>query len=113
MEAEHTKSADSRDHFSTSNYGVITTPETEWLFVTDADALLRCSLPESERDRRCPKETKNIHDEGRRRQPMLLAELRGKLAEKNAQLELSKDADPRLRGRTSADILFLLSTAAL
>ena len=35
MAAEHTRSADSQASFSTSNYGVTTTPEMEWLFVTD------------------------------------------------------------------------------
>ena len=84
MANEHTKSADSQDSFSTSNYGVTTTPEIEWFFVTDADTL--AELPPTERDRRCPKETTNVKDEARRRQPMRLQHLRWKVAEKNTQL---------------------------
>jgi hypothetical protein len=33
MEREHTRSADSDDPFTTSNYEVTTTPSTEWWFV--------------------------------------------------------------------------------
>ena len=35
MEVEHTKKNDSRDEFTTGNYGVSTTPEIEWWFVVE------------------------------------------------------------------------------
>ena len=37
MEDEHTVASDSRDEFTTGNYGVTTTPETEWWFVVEPD----------------------------------------------------------------------------
>eukprot|EP00966_Prymnesium_polylepis_P162300 3751053-Prymnesium_polylepis.1 len=47
MAAEHTTSSDSLDRFTTGNYGVTTTPQIEWWFVTD-----------SERDEEWPQEEK-------------------------------------------------------
>ena len=38
MEAEHCTSADSQDEFTTSNYGIKTTPEVEWHAVVDPQA---------------------------------------------------------------------------
>ena len=38
MEAEHCASADSQDEFTTSNYGIMTTPEVEWHAVVDPHA---------------------------------------------------------------------------
>jgi hypothetical protein len=38
METEHCASADSRDEFTTSNYGITTTPEVEWHVVLDPQA---------------------------------------------------------------------------
>ena len=38
MEAEHCASADSQDEFTTSNYGITTTPEVEWHAVVDPHA---------------------------------------------------------------------------
>ena len=35
MEAEHLHAANSKDEWTTGNYGITTTPETEWLVVTN------------------------------------------------------------------------------
>ena len=35
MEDEHLQAANSKDEWTTGNYGIKTTPETEWFFVTD------------------------------------------------------------------------------
>ena len=35
MEAEHLHAANSKDEWTTGNYGITTTPETEWLFATN------------------------------------------------------------------------------
>ena len=37
MESEHRRSADSQEAFISSNYGISTTSETEWLYVVDPD----------------------------------------------------------------------------
>jgi hypothetical protein len=34
MEAEHTEALDSKDEFTADNYGITTTPQQEWRFVT-------------------------------------------------------------------------------
>ena len=43
MEAEHIQAANSKDEWTTGNYGITTTPETEFLFVTDPSS--RTSWP--------------------------------------------------------------------
>ena len=43
MEDEHLQAANSKDEWTTGNYGIKTTPETEWFFVTDPSS--RTSWP--------------------------------------------------------------------
>lgn len=70
MEAEHTAHAESKAPFRTSNYGIETTTEAEWLFVCAPDfdhALSRLGLP------RWPDESSEIvRDRSRCRQPQPL-----------------------------------------
>ena len=65
MEREHVGAEDSRDDFETPNYGITTTPETEWWFVTQPDRLPSW-----------PEETKGVTDSpDKKRRPMALSDL--------------------------------------
>jgi len=75
MEREHTTAADSRDEFTTGNYGVTTTPQIEWGFVA-----------EPERAVTWPAEAKLDRAPERRRKPMPMKELEAVLAQKNTRL---------------------------
>ena len=75
MEREHTTAADSRDEFTSSNYGVTTTPEQEWWFVTEPDKGVEW-----------PVELKLDGDEKRRR-PMPRNAMQSALDERNRRLQ--------------------------
>ena len=76
IEFEHTSAADSNDAFTTSNYGVLTTPRTEYWFVA-----------EPERDVDWPTETKLADSaSAMRRRPLPSKELGTRLGEKNVEL---------------------------
>ena len=76
IEFEHTSAADSNDAFTTSNYGVLTTPRTEYWFVA-----------EPERDVDWPTETKLADGaSAMRRRPLPSKELGTRLGEKNVEL---------------------------
>ena len=77
MEAEHTKKDDSRDEFTTGNYGVSTTPEIEWWFVADPERE-GLSWPEEAKLRDAAPD--------KMRKPLPLDELRVKLEPENAKL---------------------------
>ena len=79
MEREHTSSADSDVEFTPTNYLVTTTPRKEWTFTVEPE---KCDV--------WPTEQRAI-DSAQKRKPMLLPELRRKLDEVNAQLELLKE----------------------
>ena len=79
MECEHTSSADSDVEFTPTNYLVTTTPRKEWTFTVEPE---KCDV--------WPTEQRAI-DSAQKRKPMLLPELRRKLDEVNAQLELLKE----------------------
>lgn len=85
MEDEHTRSIDSRDEFTTSNYGVETTSQIEWWFVVDPvegrRALRRKDWPIEHEEK--------IHPEKRRgnRGEVLLSQFDGELEAKNRELE--------------------------
>jgi hypothetical protein len=85
MENEHTKAPDSQDEFTSGNYGITTTPHTEWLFITEP----------GKKGVEWPVEEK-LRGGGsgeKMRKPMLLDELRRKLAEVNAQLKEMKETE--------------------
>jgi ankyrin repeat protein len=76
IEFEHTSAADSNDAFTTSNYGVLTTPRTEYWFVA-----------EPERDVDWPTESKLADGASEmRRRPLPSKELGTRLGEKNVEL---------------------------
>ena len=76
IEFEHTSAADSNDAFTTSNYGVLTTPRTEYWFVA-----------EPERDVDWPTETRLADGASEmRRRPLPSKELDTRLREKNVEL---------------------------
>ena len=76
MEREHTASKDSQAEFTTDNYGITTTSETEWNFVV---------APESRRE--WPVERRLAAAPEKQRQPLPLAGLRESLAAQNVRLE--------------------------
>jgi hypothetical protein len=75
IEFEHTSAADSCDAFTTSNYGVHTTPRTEYWFVA-----------EPEREVEWPAEAKLSDASEMRRRPLPSKELDKRLGEKNVEL---------------------------
>ena len=84
MDAEHLEGSESKQPFETGNYGVITTSETEWLFVTCPTA----APPEQLHLDRWPEESpEKLPDRTRCRRKTALAELDGALAERNEQLK--------------------------
>eukprot|EP00966_Prymnesium_polylepis_P017998 415452-Prymnesium_polylepis.3 len=83
MAAEHTASSDSFDRFITGNYGVTTTPQLEWWFVTDP-----------ERDEEWPKEEKlHAASPNIMRSPLLSAEMARRLDKVNRQLAMMKEPE--------------------
>ena len=82
MAGEHTQSADSKEEFTTGNYGVTTTPEIEWLFVVEPQ-----QREGGEHSSPWPKEEKLRDTPKRMRSPMPLDEMKKKLAEVNHQLK--------------------------
>jgi hypothetical protein len=82
MAGEHTQSADSKEEFTTGNYGVTTTPEIEWLFVVEPQ-----QREGGEHSSPWPKEEKLCDTPKRMRSPMPLDEMKKKLAEVNHQLK--------------------------
>ena len=77
MEREHTAAADSRGNFTTPNYGITTTPETEWRFVAKPDE-----------QRAWPVETEGVADSpDKRRRPMTKRELSAARNIQNEALE--------------------------
>lgn len=77
MEREHTVSADSRDAFATPNYGITTTPETEWRFVAEPDEM-----------RAWPMETIGIADSPKKkRKPMTKRKLSAACDRQNEALQ--------------------------
>lgn len=83
MRSEHCSSGDSTSEFTTGNYGVATTPETEWHAVVNPKAGL-VQLKRSE----YPAETRNI-EEGQQRAARLkpLEEYQPVLEQKNEELK--------------------------
>ena len=73
---EHTASKDSKSEFVTGNYGVTTTSDTEWRFVT---------APESQQE--WPVEARLAEAPGKQRKPLPLADLRKSLEAQNARLK--------------------------
>ena len=70
MEAEHVQAANSKDEWTTGNYGITTSPETEWFFVTDPDSrrpwpkeTINCDNAEHGRKVRSMEELQRIKDE--------------------------------------------------
>ena len=76
MEREHTQSKDSQAEFVTGNYGVTTTSDTEWRFVT---------APESQQE--WPVEARLAERPEKQRKPLPLADLRKSLETQNARLK--------------------------
>jgi hypothetical protein len=76
MAREHTGAADSRDEFTTPNYGVSTSPEVEWWFV----------VKPPEPPYIWPLETRSIDDPAKMRTPMPSCELQRALARHNTSL---------------------------
>ena len=83
MTSEHCAAADSQLLFTTPNYGVETTSEVEWLFVTEPhmDTLERLRRPA------WPAEHPRYTDEITRRKPVPLSRFHAQRLEANAQLE--------------------------
>lgn len=79
MEREHTAAADSRDVFTTPDYGVSTTPQVEWWFVA-----------EPERELEWPVETRSLDEStpssSKRRKPLPLVDIDALLSKKNVEL---------------------------
>ena len=75
MTGEHTQSADSKEEFTTGNYGVTTTPEIEWLFVVEPQ-----QREEGEHSSPWPKEEKLRDTPDRIRLSMPLDEMKKKIA---------------------------------
>ena len=85
MEREHTAAADSTDAFTTFNYGVTTTPQTEWRFVA-----------EPERNEAWPVEAKLADAPEKRRAPLPSRQLEAAISQANAKLR-TLDATTLLR----------------
>ena len=84
MDAEHLEGSESKQPFETGNYGVMTTSETEWLFVTSPTA----APPEQLHLDHWPEESpEKLPDRTKCRSKTSLAELDGALAERNEQLK--------------------------
>ena len=84
MDAEHLEGSESKQMFETGNYGVMTTSETEWLFVTCPAA----APPEQLHLDRWPEESpEKLPDRTKCRSKSSLFELDGTLAERNEQLK--------------------------
>eukprot|EP00966_Prymnesium_polylepis_P070466 1637559-Prymnesium_polylepis.1 len=81
MTREHTASSDSKDKFTTSNYGVTTTPELEWRFVAEPEAA-GIVWPAEEKLRGTPENMRTT---------MTLVDLRERLKKANEQLEGMKE----------------------
>ena len=82
MRAEHTQAADSREPFTTPNYGVHTTSEEEWLFVLEAaEGLTRLG-----RDAYAEESESMLPDRERCRRPKPLAEVLVEMGAFNARL---------------------------
>ena len=64
MAREHTDSDDSRDPFSTANYAVTTTAETEWLFVVEPESRANWPLEVSLLEERLPKLKQLLREAG-------------------------------------------------
>ena len=77
MEREHTAAPDSHDEFTSSNYGVTTTPATEWWFVAEPDKSVEWPV----------EERLTGEEEERRRRPMQLDALQSALDERNRALQ--------------------------
>ena len=76
MTTEHIASSDSLDLFTTGNYGITTSPQVEWYFVT-----------EPERNESWPSEEKlRVSSPERMRKPMPLAEMEKLLSGVNQKL---------------------------
>ena len=81
MRKEHCVAVDSQRDFVTPNYGITTTSQTEWLFVTDPlDGLSELGLAD------WPSEQVRVQDEMERRQPLPLSYFDERRAEVNARL---------------------------
>ena len=90
MEAEHLHAANSKDEWTTGNYGITTTPETEWLFVTNPSSrtswpkeTLNCDNPEHGRKVRSMEELQRIKDELNKRLQDIGEELMGETVNKS------------------------------
>ena len=81
MEAEHTEALDSKDEFTASNYGIKTTPQKEWWFVTAEPGKEGIEWPTEAKLQGTAKSRSKM------RKPMPLGELQAKLDKFNAQLE--------------------------
>ena len=82
MDAEHLEGSESKQPFETGNYGVMTTSETEWLFVTSPTA-----APPAHLDHWPEESPEKLPDRTKCRSKTSLAELDGALAERNEQLK--------------------------
>ena len=90
MDAEHLEGSESKQPFETGNYGVMTTSETEWLFVTSPMA----TPPEQLHLDHWPEESpEKLPDRTKCRSKTSLAELDGALAERNEQLKKDSQSE--------------------
>ena len=86
MEAEHTQSADSLDAFTTGNYGVTTTPKTEWAFVVYPERPPEFGWPEEARLR-------GTAHEGNMRTPLPTAEMEARREATNVRLRAQHEPE--------------------
>jgi hypothetical protein len=78
MSAEHTERDDSREPFTTTNYGMTTTSDTEWRFV---------ATPDRKQSKPWPVETRGVEGVARPREPVKVDELLARMAMRNRTLE--------------------------
>eukprot|EP00965_Chrysotila_dentata_P107355 3546647-Pleurochrysis_carterae.AAC.1 len=65
MEEEHTREHPLNTEFTTGNYGITTTPKTEWLFVAGTPEQVERHLESL--GGKWPAETRGVKDESQRR----------------------------------------------